>query len=96
MRKVFTKGVVLKMSSRKFTIPPVRLTYVDIQEVMAGQEAVIGELRANIMEDLEVRGDMKDKKLNIFQSTDNVKYFHDLFYIGPIYHRKFLRLNRFN
>ena len=55
MRKVFTKAVVLKMSNRQFTIPPVRFTYVDIQEVIRGQEAVIGELRANIMEDLEVR-----------------------------------------
>ena len=62
MRKVFTKAVVLKMSNRQFTIPPVRFTYVDIQEVIRGQEAVIGELRANIMEDLEVRGNMKANK----------------------------------
>ena len=25
-----------------------------------------------------------------------MKYFHDLFYIGPIYHRKFLALDRFH
>ena len=29
---------------------------------------------------------------NLLQLVNNDKYYHDLFYIGPIYHKKFLKL----
>ena len=30
----------------------------------------------------------------LLQLVNNDKYYHDLFYIGPIYHKKFLKLKR--
>ena len=32
---------------------------------------------------------------NLLQLVNNDKYYHDLFYIGPIYHKKFLKLKRY-
>ena len=32
---------------------------------------------------------------HLLQLVNNDKYYHDLFYIGPIYHKKFLKLKRY-
>ena len=31
---------------------------------------------------------------HLLQLVNNDKYYHDLFYIGPIYHKNFLKLKR--
>lgn len=78
--KVLTKGVVLKMSDRNFTIPTVAFVFVDIEKLVEGEEKFIQELKNNAEEGLEL--------------VNNEKYYHNLFYLGPIYHRKFLQLDR--
>ena len=99
--KVLTKGVVLKMSDRNFTIPTVAFVFVDIEKLVEGEEKFIQELKNNAEEGLEVTEKLQKLfscldvgSIIIFQLVNNEKYYHNLFYLGPIYHRKFLQLDR--
>ena len=53
--KALTKGVVLNMKDRNFTIPRVSLVFVNIERLIDGEEKLIQELKSNAEEGLEVK-----------------------------------------
>ena len=52
--KVYTKGVVLKISERQLRIPSVEFVYVDIEEVVRGEEALLLEMKENTDNQIKV------------------------------------------
>merc|ERR1719350_1008154 len=78
--KCVSLGVIEKRR-RKLRIPRIKIIYVDIKDITAGNEVFIDEMKSNTDE-------------GILSSKFNEKYFHDLFYLGPIYHRKFVNLEK--
>ena len=79
--KIVSQGVIQKRGKRKLRIPKIKLTFVDIVDVIAGNEDFINEMKKNTDQ-------------GILTSDYNAKYFHDLFYLGPVYHRKFINLEK--
>ena len=79
--KIVSQGVIQKRGRRKLRIPKIKLTFVDIVDVIAGNEDFIKEMKKNTDQ-------------GILTSDYNAKYFHDLFYLGPVYHRKFINLEK--
>jgi len=75
--KALTKGL---LTWKKVRVPSIETVFVDIDDIVFGEEEFLAEMKSNLLEGLE--------------ATDNQKYAHDLFFIGPIYHKKFLRLER--
>ena len=53
--KALTKGVVLNMKDRNFTIPRVSLVFVNIERLIDGEEKLIQELKSNAEVGLEVK-----------------------------------------
>ena len=81
MAKVVSEGVIRKRGKRKLRIPKVKMTFVDIKDITAGNEEFISEMKS-----------MTDQA--ILSNKFNEKYFHDLFYLGPVYHKKFVNLEK--
>ena len=81
--KCVSLGVIRKKrTKRKYRIPNVKMTFVDIKDITEGNEEFINAMKSNT-----------DK--GILSSEFNEKYFHDLFYLGPVYHNKFINLEKF-
>ena len=53
--KALTKGVVLNMKDRNFTIPRASLEFVNIERLIDEEEKLIQELKSNAEEGLEVK-----------------------------------------
>merc|ERR1711860_86034 len=79
--KIVSQGVIKRRRKWKLRIPKIKLIFVDIEDIIAGNEDFINEMKKNT-----------DK--GILSSDYNAKYFHDLFYLGPVYHRKFVKLEK--
>ena len=59
----------------------IRASYVDVTSLVSGEEELLSVFKANTDTD-------------ILNSPGNIKYFSTLFYIAPLYHKKFSALSR--
>ena len=67
-------------------IGSLKMSVVDIEEIIKGDEEVIEALKENIDESLFNQ--------EIICGNENSKYVNDLFYIAPLYHRKMSNLKK--
>ena len=58
-----------------------RASYVNIDSLVSGEDELLSVFKANT-------------DLDILNSPGNMKYFSTLFYIAPLYHKKFSELSR--
>ena len=63
-------------------IAELKISYIDIEEIVKDNHDVVRALKDHVDNDL-------------FEDDLNSKYTHDLFYIAPLYHRKFSNLEKF-
>ena len=106
--KAVTRGLLL---NKRMRVPSFEMVFVNIEDIVQGEERFLAEMKANMLEGIEVGilhsllriyilhnlstfYVLKTKISCQLQITDNEKYAHDLFFIGPIYHKKFLQLDR--
>ena len=81
MNVITKEGYFRKQRSRKKKLSRVKISYVDIEDLVREDREIINTMKAHT-------------DMNIVTSQDNEKYSHDLFYLAPTYHKKFIRLEK--
>ena len=81
MNVITEEGYFRKKRSKEKRVSRVKFSYVDIEEIVGGDRDIINTLKNNT-------------DMNIVTSQHNEKYSHDLFYLAPLYPRKFSQLKK--
>jgi len=79
----FVSVSIIRNKSKNLHIPSVKLIFVSIAAVTEGSEDFLAALKQHV--------DTTQKQEDIL----GAKYSNDLFFLGPVYHRKFINLERF-
>ena len=74
-------GYFHRKRSKLKTLSRVKFSFVDIEDLVRDEREIIKTMK-----------DHTD--MNIVTSQHNEKYSHDLFYLAPLYHKKFTSLSR--
>ena len=81
MNLVQQDGYFHRKRSKRKKLSRVKFSFVDIEDLVREERDVIKTMKAHT-------------DMNIVKSHHNEKYSHDLFYLAPLYHKKFSSLGR--
>ena len=81
MNLIQQDGYFQRKRSKRKRLSRVKFSYVDIEDLVRDERDLIKTMKAHT-------------DMNIVTSQHNEKYSHDLFYLAPLYHKKFTRLAR--